>query len=403
MHKLLAILSLSFIICSCAGEEDADPGSADTFVKLFGGANLDDPQVVVTTPDGGYLVLATTEIDSVERTLFKIKLIKADEFGNQAWQRIYPGSNEVSYKGRSLVPYNDGYLIIGDRINPGDEELGSEEETSLLVLGVDQMGELTGNISNITLPSASLQGYGIVPTRSGDLAVVGKISSDTTDNNIFTSRLDGTALQVIDDCTAQYEANDVDLVKSFFERPDGSLAFAGSIANGSNGQVFVLPGCQASVLAGPSLVPGATATYTVNQLAETTTGLAVVGTTNINNNQDVFFARLTSLGEQVSLTVFDDLGPADDQGLAITTTSDGGFIIGGLTEINTSNEADLMIRKLNFSGEVQWTRVYGDLNEEEVRFIQETPDGGFVVLGKIEFGGIDNIVLLKTDAQGNIN
>ena len=403
MHRVLAIALLAFTLYSCTTEQDAEPGSAGTFIKLFGGANLDDPQSVMTTPDRGYLILATTEIASVESAFFKIKLLKTDEFGNLEWQRVYPEAGEMSYKGRSMVPHNNGYLIIGDRINPGNEALGSEEETSLLVLAVDQMGELTGDISNTRLPSASLQGYGIAPTQSGDLAVLGKISSDTTNNTIFITRLNGTTLQVIDDCSAQYTANDVDLVKSLFERQDGSLAFAGSIANGANGQVFVVPGCQASVLAGPSLVPGATANYTVNQLTETLTGFAVVGTTNINNNLDVFFARLSPLGEQVSLTVFDDLGPADDEGLAITATSDGGFVIGGLTEINTSNEADLMIRKLDFSGQVQWTRVYGDFNEEEVRYIEEIPDGGYAVLGKIEFGGIDNIILLKTDPQGNID
>ncbi len=403
MHKAAIILILTCALLSCNTEQDAEPGSSDTFIKLFGGANLDEPQKILLTSDGGYLILATTEIDSVESVFFKIKLIKTDKFGDQEWQRTYPEAGELSYKGRSVIPYNDGYLVIGDRINPENEDSDVEEETSLLVLAINPMGEQTGNTANITLPGGSLEGHGIVRTTSGELAVVGRMDSDTTSNNIFISRLDATDLAVLDDCGAQYAANNVQLVKSFFERDDGSLAFAGSIGNGSNGQVFVLPDCQASVLAGPNLVPGATVNYTTNQMTGTRSGFAVVGTTNQNNNLDMFFARLTSLGVQTSLIIFDDLGAADDEGLAITSTADGGFVIGGLTEVNTSNEADLIIRKLDFTGQVQWTRIYGDLNEEEVRFIAQTPDGGYAVLGKIEFGGIDNIILLKTDPQGNIN
>ena len=402
MQRLLPLFLGILLFAGCNSEQDVDPGSAQTFIKIFGGGNLDDPQKVLLTDDGGYLILASTEVQTTDGSFFKIKLIQTDGFGAQVWQSTYPEENTtLNYKGRSLIALDDGYMVIGDRIQMGTEDDENvEENTSLLLLKVDLMGNEISN-SVISLSEGELLGQELLLANTGEIALVANMDSDTTSNNIYVSRFDQASGSFLDDCTAQYRANNVNIVKSFFEMNDGSLAFSGNIANETNGQIFVLPDCQASALSGPNLVSGSAASYSLNQMTQSFNGFGVVGTTNQNGDLDIFFANLTSEGEVVNITVFDR--DEEQQGLTIAATNDGGFLLGGLTIENVANEADLFLQKIDFNGNMQWTQIYGDIVEEEARFILPTPDGGYAVLGCIEFGGIENIVLLKTDSEGNIN
>ncbi|MEM8568897.1 MAG: hypothetical protein AAGF85_20730 [Bacteroidota bacterium] len=401
MQRLIPFF-LSIVLFSCNSEQDVEPGSDAMFIKIFGGGNLDDPQKMLLTADGGYLILSTTEFITADGNFFKVKLIQTDRFGDQVWQRVYPEDNALQYKGRSLIQLENGYMVVGDRIQTqGDDDDVVQVSSSLLLLEVDLMGNEVSN-SNVVLSLGDLTGQELLLTSTNEIVVLANMNSDTTDNNIYVSRFDRTSGTFLEDCTAQYEANDVNLVKSIFEMGDGSLAFSGNIANETNGQIFVLPDCQASALSGPNLVSGTTASFALNQMTETFNGFGIVGTTNQNGNPDIFIATLTSQGEVNTLSVLERA--TEQQGLTISSSNDGGgFIVGGLTLENTGNEADLFLQKVSVNGTVEWTQIYGDLIEEEARFILPTPDGGYAILGCIEFGGIENIVLLKTDSEGNIN
>ncbi|HPZ36691.1 MAG TPA: T9SS type A sorting domain-containing protein, partial [Bacteroidales bacterium] len=80
------------------------------------------------------------------------------------------------------------------------------------------------------------------------------------------------------------------------------------------------------------------------------------------------------------------LGGTDhDFAYSIQQTSDGGFIVAGLTGSNDGDVSgnhggsDAWVVKLNSSGEIEWQKCLGGTNYDFAYSIQQTSDGGFIV------------------------
>lgn len=60
--------------------------------------------------------------------------------------------------------------------------------------------------------------------------------------------------------------------------------------------------------------------------------------------------------------------------------------------------------KTDANGDTLWTRLFGGLEYDEGNYVQQTQDGGYIIVGTtVSFGGSggSQIYLIKTDAQGN--
>ena len=89
---------------------------------------------------------------------------------------------------------------------------------------------------------------------------------------------------------------------------------------------------------------------------------------------------------------------------SIQNTSDGGFIIAGTTNSLGSDSSDVYILKINILGDTMWTKTFGGINQDYCSSIQNTSDGGFIILGSTNSFGAGNydIYLLKIDSIGNL-
>ncbi|MFZ8835398.1 MAG: T9SS type A sorting domain-containing protein, partial [Candidatus Caldipriscus sp.] len=65
---------------------------------------------------------------------------------------------------------------------------------------------------------------------------------------------------------------------------------------------------------------------------------------------------------------------------------------------------DIFIIKTYANGNVQWAKTYGGTSDDLVRFVRQTSDGGYIMVGgTYSFGaGYSDIFLIKTDAYGNL-
>lgn len=83
-------------------------------------------------------------------------------------------------------------------------------------------------------------------------------------------------------------------------------------------------------------------------------------------------------------------------------TSDGGYIATGFTKYFGAGSDDIFLLKVNPIGETQWFKTYGSSGKESSGNVQQTLDGGYIVVGTTYgFGLPVDIYLIKTDVNGD--
>ena len=105
-------------------------------------------------------------------------------------------------------------------------------------------------------------------------------------------------------------------------------------------------------------------------------------------------------------------GPTNDWACSVTQTSDDSYIIAGSTESRrTAFCYDIWIVKTDSSGNKDWSKTFGGDNNEHAYSVIQTSDGGYAIAGMtepkffrngtFEFGGDEDIWLVKLDSSGN--
>jgi hypothetical protein len=95
-----------------------------------------------------------------------------------------------------------------------------------------------------------------------------------------------------------------------------------------------------------------------------------------------------------------------DDASSVQQTSDGGYIVAGWTYFFGAGGPDILLIKTDANGNIIWAKTYGGTywDEAYTESVQQTSDGGYIVAGVTRsFGaGWNDIFLIKTDANGNI-
>jgi outer membrane protein assembly factor BamB len=95
-------------------------------------------------------------------------------------------------------------------------------------------------------------------------------------------------------------------------------------------------------------------------------------------------------------------GSAGDMAYSAQQTSDGGYIVAGWTASYGAGQADGWLIKTDSQGRKQWERTFGGPNADSLTCLQQTPDGGYILGGltKSYGAGKDDMWLIKTDPGG---
>ena len=131
---------------------------------------------------------------------------------------------------------------------------------------------------------------------------------------------------------------------------------------------------------------------------------------NFNCGTDAFITKLDANGGIQWMKGFG--GIAWDGGIEVKQLSDGGYILLGETVSYGQGNYDMFLIRTDANGDTLWTKTYGSVGvmygEDKAAKVEQTADGGFLVLGSYYFGddsGSNNqyhAVLMKTDGNGNL-
>ena len=96
-------------------------------------------------------------------------------------------------------------------------------------------------------------------------------------------------------------------------------------------------------------------------------------------------------------------GSEDDYANCIQQTSDGGFIVIGITESFGDHYLDFWVLKLASDGEIEWQKAYGGGAWNRAYSIQQTNDGGYIIGGSMSVGSLSyQFEIIKLLPDGNV-
>jgi hypothetical protein len=353
-----------------------------TFERTYGGYTGSSVQ---QTSDGGYIIAGTRNSD--------VCLIKTDFAGDTLWTRTY-GNRGGGY-GSSVQQTSEGGYIIAGRLSFPT----TPEEGAIYLVKTNSTGDTLwtgtyGGTWNAPPVQQTFDG-GYIMTGYAANIQAGYSSSYLTKTSptgemLWTKR---------------------------FTIPPGhydSFGRAYSVQQTSEGGYIIAGDCRSSVFLLKTDASGDTLwtkmylgyydeAHSVRQTFDK--GYIVAGNTGGVLGGDIFLLRTNPRGDTLWTRTYS--GSEYDYGSSVEQTSDGGFIIVGSTSRFHSYEGkgDVCLVRTNSSGDTLWTRTYGGSRGDNGSSVQQTSDGGYIIVGSTASFSADSssrMYLIKTDANGRV-
>jgi hypothetical protein len=118
-------------------------------------------------------------------------------------------------------------------------------------------------------------------------------------------------------------------------------------------------------------------------------------------NRDIYLWKTDANGDTLWTRSYG--GDGFDVAWCVEQTTDDGFIVVGHTTSFSIGE-EIWLLKTDANGDTLWSGRYDHRDDVIARSVQQTTDGGFIVLGNTDpWGSSSDMYLLKTDSSGNSN
>ena len=323
---------------------------------LYGGTEDDEGYDLVQTSDGGYMVTGWTDSNDGNVTGHHgtsnsdLWVLKLNSDGTLNWNNCYGGSSDDD--GAAIVKTQDGnFYVAGTTYSTSGDVSGNHGTyADFWVIKIGPSGTLLGQ--KCIGGTDYEEGINMTLTSDNGCIVCGRTSS--TDGDAIGYH-DGTDMLIAKlnsslgvEWSKCYGGSETEECNSIVQLGDGSYAALGYSSTHNNGDVTGHHGSQGM--------------------------------------DDFWLLKLTSAGAITWAKCFG--GSGDDQANGLAKTSDGGFVMCGLTNSMDGDVSgfhvgdyspDVWVIKVNSSGVFQWQRCCGGSTQDESFNIYDAGSGTFVV------------------------
>jgi len=350
------------------------------WTRTYGGEGYDVGGYVHQTDDGGYIVFGS-------RTLFgaaRAWLLKTDALGDTLWTKSYnPGG------GSGIQITSDGGYIITGRASLGGV-------TYLRLFKMDANGD-TAWTRIYDEDWLLYSGVWVEETDDGGYIVAGKAQSPIDIVWFLKTNADGDLLWYrmytnLWRCSCVRQTSD-----------GGYIFLAGTHSTSTTpAAIWLLKTDSQGDSVWARTYCGEEAWGYPRSVEQTPDGgYVLVGVTGSADSGDVWLLKTDSQGDTLWTRTIG--GAGIEWGEYGEMTSDGGYVITGSTSSFGAGKSDLWLIKTDENGNTLWTVTYGGASWDHGYYVRQTSDGGYIITGVTRsFGaGGDDLWLIKTEADGD--
>lgn len=335
----------------------------------YGGNGNDNLYTIQATRDGNFIVCGTTNSTNfglTNRGGLDAWVMKISPNGTELWSRTYGGSgDDIAF---SVQPTEDGGYIFAGRSTSNDGQLaglGQHGDADAWVVKVNGEGVISWQklLGGSNYDAAE----SLVATSDGGCTVVGQTASSNGDLSV-QSRLGGSDMWVVKVSSGGgigwqrvLGGSGDDVAKSVQQFSDGGFVVAGNVgtASASDGRVYRLGAGGTSIGGGSTF--GGTGKDEIAHVEVFNDGtLLLTGnteSTNVPGYKGAADAWVIKTDANFSVTWQKAFGGSGiDQGYCIRPTTDGGYVMGGITNSTNGDVSgnkggnDVFLVKMNTTG-----------------------------------------------------
>ena len=392
----------------------AQTAPAIQWQRCIGGTNSDDIQAIALTPDDGYIVAGESNSydgDAQGRPPVPFADYNYDAFavkltGNGTIQKRKLVGLSRSDLGNDIKPTVDGgYIMAGQLQDPG------EEWSDALVVKFRPSGSIQWQVSL----GGSFEDYANAVEQTSDGGFImagasasedGDVSGNHGDYDAWVVKLNAAGAISWQRCLG---GSSLDKAAAIQQTSDGGYILAGTTVshdgdvsgfhNSGYFDAWVVKLDGLGTIQWQRCLGGTNAedAYAVEQTSDG--GFILAGHTRSSNgdvqghhgpngSDDAWVVKLDGNG---AIQWTKALGGSKwDEASDIQQTTDGGYIMAGLTRSKDGDVSglhgsgynwDAWVVKLDALGILQWQRCLGGSGQDKANAIQQTPDGGYIMAG----------------------
>jgi hypothetical protein len=254
------------------------------------------------------------------------------------------------------------------------------------------------------------EGHSVQQTNDGGYIIVGMTKfSETSGEDIWLIKTDANGNEI---WNKTYEKGGPYFRYSVLQTNDGGYIISGGPYSSVGGREFTLIKTDANgnklwdkALGGSNAWGYSGYGYSVQQTNDG--GYIITGRINSGIIGQVWLIKTDANGNKLWEKIFGG-SEGESWGYSVEQTTDGGYIIAGITDTSLEQGRDVLLMKTDANGNKLWEKTFGGSGFDDGYSVQETTDGGYIITGKKQIDDYhlmgqsdDDVLLIKTDANGN--